>query len=242
MTCLISKRGKYYRKIRLDLWGYFAMYYKDRIREGRRIDRAFKYWARVRQTRWVFKKYMRGKYVFRLWNRPRFLRIKKLKPEYIRPRHLRSFYMVLKRKTYLKYIRIAMKGKLVRGFTSTYLGYLEGRLFIIIYRLNIVNNIFMIKSLINLGVFYKNFKKKTHINTRIQLGDFLHINQYWRDVIKHDIILRLEKNIIAKNIDNFYSNYIQLYFFFFKVYDVKKIKYPIRIDVFRAIDFIGPLR
>jgi ribosomal protein S4 len=86
--------------------------------------------------------------------------------------------MVLKNKTYLKYIRIAMKGKLVRGFTSTYLGYLEGRLFIIIYRLNIVNNIFMIKSLINLGVFYKNFKKKTHINTRIQLGDFLHINQY----------------------------------------------------------------
>jgi hypothetical protein len=85
--------------------------------------------------------------------------------------------MVLKKKTYLKYVKIAMKGKLVRGFASTYLGYLEGRLFIIIYRLNIVNNIFMIKSLINLGVFFKNLKKKTHINTRFQLGDFLHIHK-----------------------------------------------------------------
>jgi hypothetical protein len=56
------------------------------------------------------------------------------------------------------------------------------------------------------------------------------------------MVLRLKRNIIAKNIDNFYSNYIQLYFFFLKVYDIKKIKYPIRIDVFRAIDFIGPLR
>ena len=76
------------------------------------------------------------------------LKTKRLKPNYIRPRYLRSFYMILKKKTFVKYIKIAMKGKLVRGFVSTYLGYLEARLFVIIYRLNIVNNIFMIKSLI----------------------------------------------------------------------------------------------
>ena len=54
--------------------------------------------------------------------------------------------------------------------------------------------------------------------------------------------LRLEKGIISRNINNFYSNFIQLYFFFFKVYNVKDIKYPIKIDLYRAIDFIGPLR
>jgi ribosomal protein S4 len=238
----MRKRGKYYRKIRLDIWGYYAMYYKDRIMEGRRVDHSIKYWMRLRRTRRAFKKYMRGKYIFRLWNRPRRLRKKKFKPNFIRPRHLRSFYMVLKKKTYLKYVKIAMKGKLVRGFASTYLGYLEGRLFIIIYRLNIVNNIFMIKSLINLGVFFKNLKKKTHINTRFQLGDFLHIHKSWKNLLKFDISLRLEYNIIAKNIDNFYCNFIQFYFIFFKVYNIKKINYPIRIDLYRAIDFIGPLR
>ena len=85
--------------------------------------------------------------------------------------------MVIKKKTFIKYVKMAMKGKLVRGFVSTYLGYLEARLFIIIYRLNIVNNIFMIKLLINLGVFYINFKKKEHINTKVQLGDLLTIKK-----------------------------------------------------------------
>ena len=60
--------------------------------------------------------------------------------------------MVLKKKTFIKYIKIAMKGKLVRGFVSTYLGYLDARLFVIIYRLNIVNNIFMIN--IQRNVFF----------------------------------------------------------------------------------------
>lgn len=242
MACLIRKRGKFYRRIRLDLWGYYAMYYKERIRERRRIDHTILYWVRLKTIWWNYKKYMRGKYVFRLWNRPRLLKRKKLKKEYIRPRYLRSFYMVLKKKTYVKYVKIAMRGKLVRGFVSTYLGYLEGRLFTVIYRLNIVNNIFMVKSLINLGVFYINFKKKKHINTKLNLGDFLHIDDSWKKIIKKDIALRLKKKMISRNIKNYYSNFIQLYFFFYKAYNVKEINYPIRIDLYRAIDFIGPLR
>ena len=218
------------------------MYNEDRISENRRVDHTILDWARTKGLRWKYTKYMRGKYVFRLWNRPRFLKIKRLKPNYIRPRYLRNFYMVLKKKTYIKYIRIAMKGKLVRGFISTYLGYLEARLFIIIYRLNIVNNIFMIKSLINQGIFFINFKKKKHINTRLQLGDLLTIKKEWRYVLKRDMRLRLKKLIISRNIKNFYANFIQLYFIFFKVYNVKEINYPIRIDLYRAIDFIGPLR
>jgi ribosomal protein S4 len=101
-----------------------------------------------------------------------------LKENYIKPRFLRQFYMVLKQRTMLKYVKIALKGKLVRGFVSTYLGYLEARLLIVVYRLNIINNIFMIKSIINLGVFYINNEKKKHVNTRIKLGDFLQIKRH----------------------------------------------------------------
>jgi len=43
MACLITKRGKFYRKIRLDLWGYYAMYYKERISEKRRVDHTVLY-------------------------------------------------------------------------------------------------------------------------------------------------------------------------------------------------------
>lgn len=218
------------------------MYYNTKISEEKRLDHTILDWARMKGLKWKYKKYMRGKYIFRLWNRPRFVKTKRLKPNYIRPRYLRSFYMVLKKKTFIKYIKIAMKGKLVRGFVSTYLGYLEARLFIIIYRLNIVNNIFMIKSLINLGIFFINMKKKKHINTRLQLGDFITIKKSWRSLLKKDMKIRLKHGIISRNIKNFYSNFIQLYFIFFRVYKVKEIKYPIRIDLYRAIDFIGPLR
>lgn len=218
------------------------MYFNERMREGRGIDNTIWYWLRLNTSLSRFKKYMRGKYVYRLWNRPRLLYKKKLKENYILPRYLRSFYMVLKKKTFLKYIKLSMKGKLVRGFVSTYLGYLESRLFIIIYRLNIITNIFMIKSLINEGVFYINFKKKKHINTCLQLGDILHISNSWKDIIKIDMGIRLKKNIISRNIRNFYTNFIQLYFIFFRVYKLKEINYPIKIDVYRAIDFIGPLR
>ena len=57
MVCLISKRGKYYRKIKLDLWGYYAMYNEDRISENRRVDHIILDWVRTKR--------LRGKYVFR---------------------------------------------------------------------------------------------------------------------------------------------------------------------------------
>ncbi len=167
---------------------------------------------------------------------------KKVKDNYIIPRFLRQFYIVLKKRHFLRYIELSLKGKLGRGFISVYLGYLEARLFMIIYRLNLVNNIFMVKTIINFGVFYINGKRKKHINTRMQLGDFLQINKFWKQAFRDDMRYRLKKHLISRNIRNYYVNYIHLYFFFFKVYTFSDIKYPIRIDLYRAIDFIGPLR
>lgn len=85
--------------------------------------------------------------------------------------------MLLKKRTYVKYVQLARKGQVVRGFTSAFIGYLEGRLFIIVYRLNLINNVFMIKNMINMGIFHINLKKKTHINSKMQLGDLLHIEK-----------------------------------------------------------------
>ena len=74
------------------------------------------------------------------------------------------------------------------------------------------------------------------------MGDLLTIKKPWKKIFKKDMKLRLKKGIISRNIKNFYVNFIQLYFIFFRVYNVKEINYPIRIDLYRAIDFIGPLR
>jgi ribosomal protein S4 len=85
--------------------------------------------------------------------------------------------MILKKKTYVSYVEKALKGKLGRGFLVNYLGYLEGRLMVIAYRLNLINNVFIIKNAINAGFFHINQKKKKHINTRMNLGDILQIGK-----------------------------------------------------------------
>lgn len=242
MACLVRKRGNFLRKTRLDLWGYYKVYYNKKKVLKTKGDNTLKYWFRYKRLVRNFQLFKKKRYVYRLWNRERFNFPKRLKPNYIKPRYLRKFYMVLKRRNYIRYINLAMKGKLVRGFVSTYLGYLEARLFVIVYRLNIINNIFIIKNIINMGIFFINKKKKTHINTRMKLGDFLQINKTWKPLLKKDMIVRAKKRIIRRNIRNFYINYKKLYFFLYKPYKYSDIKYPIRIDLYRAIDFIGPLR
>jgi len=105
----------------------------------------------------------RYRYVYRIWNRKRYEKFKYYKKNYIYPRYLRNFYIVIKKKNYIKYIRKAMKGKIIRGYVSTYLGYLEARIMVVVYRLNIINNIFIIKMMVNMGVININFiEKKTY--------------------------------------------------------------------------------
>lgn len=245
MACLVRKRGKLYRKVRLDIWGYYKTYYNkySKYEKSRnKGDNTLKYWLRFKRLVRRFRDFKRKRYVYRLWNRERFKFPKRLKKNYIKPRFLRNFYLVLKKRNFIKYIKLSQKGKLVRGFVSTYLGYLESRLFVIIYRLNIINNIFIIKNVINLGVFFINCKKKKHINTRMKLGDFLHVAKPWKNILKQDMLLRLNQKIVIRNITNFYINFDKFFFLFYKLYKYKDIRYPIRIDLYRAIDFIGPLR
>lgn len=241
MACLIRKRGKFYRKVRLDVWAYYTTY-KNKLSKRDKLDRTVYYWCRLKVLSRNYYSFKKRRYVYRLWNRTRFKFPKKLKENYIKPRHLRNFYMILKKRTYVKYVKLARKGQVVRGFTSAFLGYLEGRLFIIVYRLNLINNIFMIKNMINMGIFQINLKKKTHINSKMQLGDLLHIEKRWRSIIKNDMIYKISQGIITRNIKNFYYNFEKLYFVLYKPYKFEDIHYPIRIDLYRAIDFIGNLR
>jgi hypothetical protein len=60
--------------------------------------------------------------------------------------------------------------------------------------------------------------------------------------LSNDMKYRLRKRLISRKIINYYVNYMQMYFFYYKVYKYTDINYPISIDLYRAIDFIGPLR
>lgn len=241
MSCMIRKRNKLYKKYKLDLWGIYTVY-NNISSKSKKYPRAVWYWFKLKVLSRNFRWFKRRRYIYSLWNRERFIFPKRLKANYIKPRLLRSFYMVLKKRNYVKYVKLALKGKVVRGFIKTFLNYLEGRLFVILYRLNLITNIFIIKGMVNLGMFCINFEQKKHINTRMQLGDMLHIKKFWKSIIRSDMLGRLNQGIITRFVKNFYINYSQMYFILYKSYNPTDIKYPIRIDLYRAMDFIGPLR
>jgi len=222
MACLISKRGKIYRQLRLDIWNYYRTYFnEDTLSEWKKIDHTLHYWAKVRLVKKELKELKKHRYVYRIWNRRRYEKLKYFKPNYIIPRYLRNFYLILKKHNFVNFIKKSLKGKLIRGFVSTYLNFLEGRLIVIVYRLNLINNIFIIKTLIKFGIFQVNFNEKKHINTRVKLGDFLTINKKWLPIIKRDLLYRLNRDLISCNINNFYANYINFYFFFLKILNIK---------------------
>jgi hypothetical protein len=60
--------------------------------------------------------------------------------------------------------------------------------------------------------------------------------------MKKDIYLRAKNKVMRDRITYFFTNYDELYFILYRRYLVKDIIYPIKIDLYRAIDFIGPLR
>jgi len=77
----------------------------------------------------------------------------------------------------------------------------------------------------------------------VELGDIINIKKEWKKIIKQDMKYRVKRNIMSHNIKNYYSNYIYLYFFFYRLYKQEEIQYPTnKLDLYRAIDFIGPLR
>jgi ribosomal protein S4 len=113
---------------------------------------------------------------------------------YFAPRVLKHYYLVLRPADFRRQQNIALrKGRL---FEQNFLNFVEGRLFMLVYRLNFVNNMFMIKSLLDLGLFTINNKVKYHIHAMANVGDIIGIKREYIDILRNDLILRLQDNVI----------------------------------------------
>jgi len=242
MVCIIRRRSKIYKRLRVDIWGKFSTYVStEREKKTKDKDQVIKYWANVRRLYKEYRKFRRQRYVYKLWGRRKFEFPKKLKKNYVIPRIVRNYYIFMKKKIINRKVKKAKRemGKYIENFIRS----MEGRLLNVIYRSNFVTNIFMVKDLITSGVVRVNKKKITYSNYIVGLGDFLEIIKPWNIIIKKDMLIRLKKNIlITPQQPHLYINYNLLCLFMLRYLKKKELIYPTNLDINRVLDFVGPLR
>jgi ribosomal protein S4 len=124
------------------------------------------------------------------------------------------------------------------SYKQNYLTFVEGRLFMLIYRANFVNNIFKVKHVIDDGFFLVNGKRQYYSNYNVKPGELIQIGFKYRDLFKYDMIYRLKFKFMKRNSrDYLFVNLKFLFIFFIRSPFLKEIRFPIRIDILKGADF-----
>jgi ribosomal protein S4 len=181
-----------------DIWGV-SFTYKKPTREVKFVkmleqEQAFRRW------------YYRKEFVYSFKKRIRFRRAKKSKDDFLFPRFLKHFYLILKLSDFRKMQKKATKKG--DNFEPTYITLLECRLFMIVFRVHWITNIFMIRSMVDNGMFTINGETRRHSNIVAKVGDIIGVHQSFIDLVRYDVLLRYINNIIFWNTPDFmFLNY-----------------------------------
>lgn len=185
MICLVRNRIKFYKRTLIDVWGHSLTFRKPtkEVKFVRMMEREF----------FFRKNYYKRQFVYSFKKKIKFRRKKRLKGDFVRPRFLKQYYLILKMDHFKRIQNKAAKK--METFDANFLTLLECRLFMLAHRLNIVNNMFVIKQVIDHGVFCINGVIKYNPNVHANVGDFITINEPYQKAIEQDMLLRFEQDI-----------------------------------------------
>jgi ribosomal protein S4 len=174
-------------------------------------------------------------FVFSFRRRIWFRFKKRFKNKFITHRYLYHFYLIIKRKNYIKYKVLARKKH--GYFYRNYFTFIEGRLFMLIYRANFVNNIFKLKFIIDRGIFLVDGIRKYYSNYNVKVGELVQVDFNYKHFLLADMYLRYTlRNILWSPKKYLFINLKLLFIFFLRAPKLHEIKYPIRIDILRGGD------
>ena len=218
MFISLKKRNELIKKTAYDLWGHYIRYWK--------VNKAINFVRVIHDQNKKRYEYYDSEYTYTLKERVWFRRRKKYKPAFIAPRFLKSFYLVLTLNKFRYYMKVAKRK--IGSFESNYLGFIEGRIFMLVYRANFVTNLFMIRELIWHGFFAVNGVIKYHINYVVNVGQMLHPStKEKRQLIRIDMINRLKSKIIIRQPPAYlFTNYIFMFVILKHKIKWRDIQYP----------------
>ena len=105
MICFIKKRGKFCKKILLDIWGHNEIYLKK--------TRLMQFQQSMEEHESSRKKYYRKEFSFTLDKKLNFRNRERYKKKYLQPRLLFNYFLLIRRRMFLRY---AYKAKRQSGY------------------------------------------------------------------------------------------------------------------------------
>jgi hypothetical protein len=153
MICLVRNRVKFYKRTLIDVWGHSLTF--------RKPTKEVKFVRMMAQEFFFRKNYYKRQFVYSFKKKIKFRRRKRLKNDFVRPRYLKQYYLILKMDHFL----------------------------------NIINNMFVIKQVIDHGIFCINGVIKYNPNVHANVGDFITINEPYKEAIEQDMLLRFEQDV-----------------------------------------------
>lgn len=233
MTCrTVWKRFHLYRKFEKDIWGIQAL--KPLRGISQLIYNYYELRARIRAARRLY----RGvRYVYRIDLQKPAKRRKRLKWKYVRRKLTRLFYLIL---THKQANRLAKRAFRFEGLCESYLIlFIECRLFSLIYRLNFIENPFLIRDFLKKTKdLLLNKRPVNYYNQVIKLYQILKIRGKSRRHFLYFYKRRLRRhNYYFKYPRYLYINFKFLFILIYKFPKMNDLAFPNKaIDIYRLTD------
>lgn len=239
MFWALTKKNKtaIYKKWRLDIWGiYTTRYYKY----GRKANYLFLFYIK----RMFFLRRSLQRFVYYLEPKTEYPPYKRLKFPFFSLRLAWFFYLTVRHSDFKRYLFVSKKK--TGSFFSNYALLLEGRLTILLYRMNFISNLFLLKTWVNSGSFLVQGIVHTYHNYNVNLWEIISPSSgLLKDYIFYDLSRRLNTNILFFNIPLYlYVDWFFLLGFIiqlpvnnFLTYPIKFRKEGLPFDILRGSDF-----
>ena len=231
MGCVVRNKNIFYKKTLTDVWGYFYTYFK--------ISKVVNFMRVIRNETRARSRYYKRDFIFTYRRRRRFRRMKKFKENFIERRYLKNFYLVLTYKNFRRYMNLASRK--LGYYYGNYFSLLEGRIYMMAYRSTFITNLFIIRYIIDKGLFTINGKVRRHYNFSLQPGDLFQVSFDYKEFFYKDLLLRLEKNNIFFKVPNYlFPNFNFMFVFFWRYPRIKDLVFPVDLDVQLGSEYYYP--
>jgi len=231
MGCVVRNKNILYKKTLVDVWGHFYSYFKvSKIVNFMRVIR------NEARARW---RYYKRDFIFTFRRKRRFRRLKKFKKNFVERRYLKHFYLVLTYKNFRRYMNLASRK--LGYYYGNYFTLLEGRIYMMAYRSTFITNLFIIRYVINKGLFSVNGKIKKHYNFSLKPGDLFQVSFEYKNFFYDDLLLRLQKRNIFFKVPNYlFPNFNFLFVLFWRSPKIRDLAFPIELDIQLGSEYYYP--
>lgn len=231
MGCIVRNKNIFYKRVLLDVWGHFSRYFK--------VNKIVNFMRVIRSENRMRRRFYKRNFIFNYRRKRFFRRKKRYKKNFIQKRYLKNFYLVLSYRNFRRYMTLASKK--VGYYYGNYFSLLEGRIFMMAYRSTFITNIFIIRYVIDKGLFTINGKIRRHYNYSLIPGDLFQVSFDYKNFFYKDLLLRLKKNnILFKVPEYLFPNFNFMFVFFWRYPKIDDIIFPIWIDIQVGSEYYYP--